>query len=311
MKVLFLLLMLLSSGVYGQGEYSLHPNLESQKFLYLAKGTQIIPLCNPYLPPSCFHQWVAKAQPLTLTSDETRRSMIQFYLPGLINLEERRVSNTEGDLTKKGWRRLEEISDDNIRYYQKLNSPRIREFRSEGNQSSVREGDLVYVSENDINVLEVSRTQEKTNSEQPSRKNQKKRDTISVKTKRTSYALEGELSKTKTLPEGCVVIDKQQEASSCMECNIRDLNIVKTDEQITKLKVLLEGVEKGYTGTFKGKKRKVAGSRRSIKGKKIVIEKICSPQESLRSIIENLNRSCTPNRFKTFFQELYLSIINI
>ena len=317
MKSTFLFFILLVPFVYGQEQFFIQPNLQNQNLIPLAPGTQITPLCNPTFPQSCFNQWISSAQPLSYVSGLTGRSNMQFYLPGLINLRTMPSAN-ENNFVKEGWKKIYGISGD-TRYYQKLDSHRVREVRDEADSLSIREGELIYVSENDIAITESDDDQEVGTDQSVTDQNQgvpdiltthgkkttgelARKRKLSVRTLLITQALPGRLSKTKTLPEGCVVIDKQ-ESGFCFECSDQKVNVTKTSEQDEELGRLLNAVGSGFGE--KGQKCATDGVVGIMKGKGFKMDKICSPQLSLQGIISNFKDTCKPNNFKNFFPELY------
>ena len=199
-----------------------------------------------------------------------------------------------------------------------------------GEDTFTREGDVVFVPESSISVQarDVSSVPESRDesvedgngNESGPVEEEEIGKSLSVEINQPTVGVEGVLARTKTLPEGCVVIDKQ-EAGFCFECGEQKINVTRTDEQLKELNRLMIRVREGYdnlegkricTSRYKVKdssgkrvtRYRVSGVQERIEGK-IAVDKICSPHESLKAVISNFNRTCKPSDFNNFFPQLY------
>ena len=112
---------------------------------------------------------------------------------------------------------------------------------------------------------------------------------------------------TREVRPGCFITDKptETEAGFCFECNTSQ----SEDEPI--LSLLVEN--KNFFSKITNWMTKVAlGSKKKVKAQTVgpadSISKICSPEISLKTIIENFNQTCPPpykNNFEKFFTEAY------
>ena len=109
---------------------------------------------------------------------------------------------------------------------------------------------------------------------------------------------------TKKVKPDCFVINRQEEETEAGFC----VNCVR-DENNNVLNSLVEN--QGFLSSLQNYLQKVAVSSESKVTKQTVIQKsgvqkICSPEISLKAVIDNFNKTCSPaNDFEDFFKKAY------
>ena len=241
----------------------LYINLKKENLVSFQPGQKLNPLCDPKEKKSCLAQWVSLARPLSQVQQGGEAQML-FYLPSINDLK----PLAEGaEALNRNWMPIYGF-EGHTRYYQKVNTDEIREIKGKGEEAQVRTGQLIYVSENDIDLEPSGETG------------------LLVKTNGNVTGIKGTMSRTKEIQEGCVVIDKVQ-SGFCFECP----DGTRVKEVGRDVRRLLQQVDQ---------KR-----NRNIRSKGIHDTKICHPHTSLRKVIRNFNASCRPETFNKYFEKIY------
>ena len=169
-------------------------------------------------------------------------------------------------------------------FYQKKSNPdeiRVVDTDKQGNQT-VQKGNIGFVSLETI----------------------KKTETGDYETNKDTYALPATI---KEVQPGCFIIDKpkETEAGFCFECKREN------GEEDSVLSSLLG--DKNFTASLMNYLKKVRyNTKRKVSSQTVVsgnsIQKICSPEVSLKAIIKNFNKTCPQpykNNFEAFFKKAY------
>ena len=169
-------------------------------------------------------------------------------------------------------------------FYRKKSNPdeiRVVSTNEQGHQT-IQTGRVEFVSANDI----------------------QKAETGDYKTNEDTYTLPATI---KEVQPGCFIIDKSKEteAGFCFECKREN------GEEDSVLSSLLG--DKNFIASLMNYLKKVRyNTNRKVSSQTVVsgdsIQKICSPEVSLKAIIHNFNKTCPQpykNNFKAFFKTAY------
>ena len=130
----------------------------------------------------------------------------------------------------------------------------------------------------------------------------KKSKTGNYTTKKNTLAL---ATTTKEVRPGCFVIDKPEEkteAGFCFDCHRGGDNDDSVLFSLLKKKVFKSALL-GHLKTIQSKSADKVRSQTVVSGD--TIQKICSPEKSLKIIIKNFNKTCPKYKFERFFKTMY------
>ena len=218
------------------------------------------------------------------------------------------------------------------RFYRRKSQPnQVRAVTTDDNgKTTVQEGKIAFINADDIEKTDEPKKQQtpasdnqKTDQEPAPVEDNSKEDEIDkkstlapkdqktespqapssatarravYKTARDTQALP---AGTKEIKQGCIVIDKQEtetEAGFCFECSASEVSL--DSSLVQTLNNYIQDVNNTSRTRIQSK----------IVGRSSDVEKICSPETSLKAIIDNFNRTCPApykDNFESFFKKVH------
>lgn len=203
-------------------------------------------------------------------------------------------------------------------YVSRANPEKVKAvITSDTGQQTVQSGTVRMVAERDITVVKLDGSakgldgggaKESVEGTTSQKSEDKKSDTVTIQPAQRVYRIAQDSHAlpvtTKQVRAGCFVMDKpaETEAGFCFEC-VRN---VGEDEPVLSALAENEGFWRGIRGFLE---KVVLGSERKIQAQTVgqgSVEKICSPETSLKGIIKNFNETCPEpytNNFDKFFKK--------
>ncbi|MCY4321943.1 MAG: transglycosylase SLT domain-containing protein [Bdellovibrionaceae bacterium] len=335
MKHVALFLILFSFSLIAENPLLFKPDF-SGKPIFMPQGTNIIPLCSDPSNPLCFSQWTKQAIPLANYLPNFKMPQYSYFLPSFISLGlssmglEDLENNDEWEEIYIPSVSSSRQRDRKNRFYRNKSDPnKIKRVQKKDDGSvRVEDGNAVFVSENDIDTQADDKentkgaetenetpqdTKEVENSQDTEEQKLELKDTSLVTTtplihtlNKDTYALPADTSPTEEAKPGCFVINKQDietEAGFCAECEKAsgDNNLLSFFQD----RDFISAIKKYLNKVTDSSQHKI--SQQSLQSDKSDTQKICSPELSLKAIIDNFNRTCPSpyNNFKDFFKKTH------
>ena len=250
----------------------------------LLQGTNILPLCNYVNPLLCINQWSYQAIPLSYQQPGVLpqyQNYLPIFVPNAFVEEDPAVSEDWEMFSLPLILDTEDRNYDRTFYRKKSDHDHVRVVqKDESGQKQVLDGRVKLVAEKDI----------------------ENRDGKVVVTKPTEVLP----ATVKEVRPGCFVIDKTEantEASFNYDC--RDCLHQETDPVLSVLVTdpeFVRDLDEKYREVARSTAKKVAAQ---TDGSGDAITKICSPEQSLSTIIKNFHNTCPNIDFKNFFKKAY------